>query len=844
MERHHPGDSGGNAMTTDLANLVTIATDAATQTVQALNNGPSGPAGPPGPQGPTGPTGPIGATGPQGPQGPTGPGGGVPEAPTDGQTYGRQGSSTTWSPVLGLSPGFISVTSFGALCDGVTDDTAAIQAAINSLQTTGGTIYLSGGHIISNTLTINSGGATHGTIKLVGSGWGISTATPAAGYLKWNGPAGLPMVLVQSEFGSCISNIRFIGNSAAKPLCAIQYDTATGGSNQSVNTGNEIERVWIGHFYGYDSDVNNQFTHGIYCSGTINGDSCGWHMVRIVGCDQNGIWVQNPSASGLSLRDVFIYFCGSGIRTTANIYGSNLFLGHNGCGVQLDSSGKVNFTSYYSESDACLCNFNGTDNNLTLKRGSFNFSAQLQSSGVFINAAAQGCVVDIEHFNFPFKNDYALGIAPTLKAYSHTGSASNGYVRVVNTSLQPANLDLGTVIGVNDTRRIIYEPMAISGGTPVPLQRLVPDFSNDPAFQIWRNDFTGKLNVFAGPLNIRTLENGQTFTTATATGSGATTYSYKVTALTYDGEATAPVAATCTNAAALNATTNYNTVSWAAVQGAQAYNIYGRTSGTETLITTVTWNQIYPSNSYTPITPFTWKDDGSLTPGATSPPTTNSTGNLHIDGVVYGNNVTIGGSANGTLNFKFGSQFATLTIANHALAITSDAGAQLQLGSSALPGKINFVDNLGANQAVAAYGGAIQITGPFYLGSQVSLGAGGTGLAGQVFTSAGAGVVPTWKPPLTSASPQTVSAASATITGNSAIISASATCTLTLPSAATNTGAWLYLVSTTAQVVQSATANVIPQAGGAAGTAIFSASAPHWCIMQSNGSAWVTFASA
>jgi hypothetical protein len=96
--------------------------------------------------------------------------------------------------------------------------------------------------------------------------------------------------------------------------------------------------------------------------------------------------------------------------------------------------------------------------------------------------------------------------------------------------------------------------------------------------------------------------------------------------------------------------------------------------------------------------------------------------------------------------------------------------------------------------------------------------------------------------PLTSLAPQSVTGTSATITSQSATIAATGTCTLTLPTPSSNVGNWLYFVSTTAQIVQSASANVIPLAGGAAGTAIFTAAIPHWCIMQSNGTNWITFA--
>lgn len=71
--------------------------------------GVPGPTGPTGNTGATGPQGPIGLTGPQGqqgvpgPVGPQGPPGAVPEAPTDGQTYGRRGSDNSWQLITGSS---------------------------------------------------------------------------------------------------------------------------------------------------------------------------------------------------------------------------------------------------------------------------------------------------------------------------------------------------------------------------------------------------------------------------------------------------------------------------------------------------------------------------------------------------------------------------------------------------------------------------------------------------------------------------------------------------------------------------------------------------------------------
>jgi hypothetical protein len=61
------------------------------------------------------------------------------------------------SPVLGFIPGYVDVRWFGAVGDGTTDDTTAIQAAINSLSSTGGVVVFpisSGKYIVNSTITL------------------------------------------------------------------------------------------------------------------------------------------------------------------------------------------------------------------------------------------------------------------------------------------------------------------------------------------------------------------------------------------------------------------------------------------------------------------------------------------------------------------------------------------------------------------------------------------------------------------------------------------------------------------------------------------------------------------
>jgi len=70
----------------------------------------------------------------------------------------------------------VSVMDFGAVGDGVADDTAAIQAAINSI--TGGSVYFPTGVYKFSNLTITK------SIQLVGAGWG-STSSDVFGSAQW-----------------------------------------------------------------------------------------------------------------------------------------------------------------------------------------------------------------------------------------------------------------------------------------------------------------------------------------------------------------------------------------------------------------------------------------------------------------------------------------------------------------------------------------------------------------------------------------------------------------------------------------------------------------------------------
>jgi Pectate lyase superfamily protein len=73
---------------------------------------------------------------------------------------------------------------------------------------------------------------------------------------------------------------------------------------------------------------------------------------------------------------------------------------------------------------------------------------------------------------------------------------------------------------------------------------------------------------------------------------------------------------------------------------------------------------------------------------------------------------------------------------------------------------------------------------------------------------------------------------------NLIIVNKGSSCTVTLPSAASYSGRSIKIKTIQAFTVVSASSNVIPQTGGAAGTAILAATAGKWAELTSNGSSW------
>lgn len=112
-----------------------------------------------------------------------------------------------------------NVREFGAVGDGITDDTAAIQAAINAAAGAGGgTVYVPGPYLISTTLTV-----TADNVHLIGDGRSsqlvAAAAFPAAPMIWIQGPGGTSF-----RHGIVLQDLLLI-NTANSAATGIQLDS-------------------------------------------------------------------------------------------------------------------------------------------------------------------------------------------------------------------------------------------------------------------------------------------------------------------------------------------------------------------------------------------------------------------------------------------------------------------------------------------------------------------------------------------------------------------------------------------------------------------------------------------
>jgi hypothetical protein len=133
------------------------------------------------------------------------------------------------------------------------------------------------------------------------------------------------------------------------------------------------------------------------------------------------------------------------------------------------------------------------------------------------------------------------------------------------------------------------------------------DFQDSNANVLSLIDANGKRISYGTGVLVQGLNTPSSVTVTPQGTTGATTYGYRVAAINASGTTVASATTTTTTGNATLSVSNFNRIAWTAVSGATSYKVYGRTSGSELLIATVT----APTVQY--------DDTGAVTPSGALP---------------------------------------------------------------------------------------------------------------------------------------------------------------------------------------------------------------------------------
>jgi hypothetical protein len=233
-------------------------------------------------------------------------GGGGLSAASNAETIAGTLSTVAVTPAsLEYERPYLDVRTYGAVGDGTTNDTAAFQAAVTALPSTGGIIYVPDGTYVVQGLTLKNGVSIRGngfSSKLLTKSGDMISITTAIQNINLN-----DLYLESSTSGGHIINVSGTGALYLSKFENVQFGQFINGKSVLIVRGGMIDTL----FLRCDSQHTLTATVPTFDLVTVTNDlACNtWQRCRFTNTGNYAIWLENAGSDGSYCYDNTISDC-------------------------------------------------------------------------------------------------------------------------------------------------------------------------------------------------------------------------------------------------------------------------------------------------------------------------------------------------------------------------------------------------------------------------------------------------------------------------------------------------------------------------------------------------------
>ena len=264
---------------------------------------------------------------------------------------------------------YFNVKDYGAVGDGVVDDTAAIQACFDAVATAGSSgvavgrvVMPFGTYKITDTIEMEKQ-----ALLIEGDGIGNTTdyaTRPGRGTtIRWQGAAGAPMFHVVNCWWTEWRNIYFQGNTTNRPSEGIFFDEPT-SSGQGTNARHRVIRCKFGRMgWTGTGSSDGDFDYCIRVGGASNSNNDEFsfeHSMFAYGLTA-GVSIDNSQSIWGQIVNCLFDHCGIGVQSKADVECRNLTFNRNTLDVKVTGSNQMTIRGFHSENATqhAVCNASG-----------------------------------------------------------------------------------------------------------------------------------------------------------------------------------------------------------------------------------------------------------------------------------------------------------------------------------------------------------------------------------------------------------------------------------------------------------------------------------------------------